>query len=314
MACVLVGGSVAIAAVPSTTTGGITACVNNSSGAVRLIDYQAGRRCAATEHTVSWSKGYRYRGAWAASVAYAVLDVVSSGGSSYLASSPSTDRRPGTSPIYWGLLAARGVNGAQGPTGLTGSQGPAGVPGLQGLQGSLGTPGVQGPSGPSGAEGPAGASGFTPSHFQTYPDQLFPNSGAMSLIGFLTLTPGTWDIRVHLMPYESHTPCFGTGTTGAGCNVPAVAGEQAQPSVECQLIEPDGITSHNEYTSVSWPPGSQYPSETGTAQMEIATQLTNTAGATYSIKCGEPSNIIYPFPGSVGVANVNVMAEQVVPV
>ena len=121
MACALVGGGVAIAAIPSTTTGALTACVSNSSGAVRLIDYQAGRRCAANEYTVTWSKGYRYRGGWSSTVAYGVLDVVTYGGSSYLATHPSTNKAPTTNPAYWGVLAARGAPGPQGAPGTAGS-------------------------------------------------------------------------------------------------------------------------------------------------------------------------------------------------
>ena len=107
------GGGVALASVPSSTTGALTACVLNTSGAVRLIDYQADKRCSTTEHTVSWSKGYRYRGAWSSAAAYSVLDVVTYLGSSYLAFAPSANRVP-TTTGYWGLLAARGATGAPG--------------------------------------------------------------------------------------------------------------------------------------------------------------------------------------------------------
>lgn len=138
-AAIVIGGGVAIASIPSSTTGTITACVKNSSGAVRIIDAQAGNHCGAGEANVTWSKGYSYRGAWSAAVAYRVLDVVTSGGSSYLAKAPSTGSSPTTHPTLWGVLAARGATGPQGP---------------QGLQG------LQGPQGPTGPQGPAGASGY----------------------------------------------------------------------------------------------------------------------------------------------------------
>lgn len=119
----LVGGAVAFAAIPSTTSGQITACVNKSTAAVRIIDHQAGKRCKSGERTISWSKGYRYRGAWAAGTPFAALDVVTYAGSSWLAKVPSTGRTPASGSAYWGLLAAQG---ATGPSGATGPTGPAG--------------------------------------------------------------------------------------------------------------------------------------------------------------------------------------------
>ena len=55
VAAVLAGGGIAVAAIPSTTTGKITACVDKQSAAVRIIDSQAGKRCKATEKTVTWN-------------------------------------------------------------------------------------------------------------------------------------------------------------------------------------------------------------------------------------------------------------------
>jgi hypothetical protein len=50
------GTGAAIAAIPSTSTKLINACVNKSTGAVRVIDYQAGKRCVSkTERSVSWA-------------------------------------------------------------------------------------------------------------------------------------------------------------------------------------------------------------------------------------------------------------------
>jgi hypothetical protein len=131
-ASLLIGGGAAIASIPSSTTGQITACVKTSSGAVRIIDSQAGHHCVAGETTLNWSKGYTYRGAWSASVSYRVLDVVTSGGSSYLAKAPSNGKSPATYPTYWSVLAARGATGPRGvagPQGATGPQGPAGASG-----------------------------------------------------------------------------------------------------------------------------------------------------------------------------------------
>lgn len=52
-------GGIAYAAIPASNTGNITACVLRTTGATRIIDYQAGRRCHATERTVTWNSGSR---------------------------------------------------------------------------------------------------------------------------------------------------------------------------------------------------------------------------------------------------------------
>ena len=159
----LVGG-VAYASLPSTTSGLITACVNKTTAAVRIIDYQAGRRCAASETTLSWGKGYTYRGAWNATATYAVQDVVVAGGSTYVGRRASRNVAV-TNATYWGVLAARGAPGAQGVPGLKGDQGiqgppgTPGIPGLPGIPGAQGDQGIQGPPGTSGLPGIPGAQG-----------------------------------------------------------------------------------------------------------------------------------------------------------
>jgi hypothetical protein len=116
----LLGGGTAIAAIPSTAAGTFTGCVSKRTGALRVIDAQAGKACAAGETTISWSKGYRYRGAWSPAARYSVLDVVTCGGSSYLARTASANKVPSASPASWGLLAARGAPGPSGPRGPAG--------------------------------------------------------------------------------------------------------------------------------------------------------------------------------------------------
>ncbi len=60
----LTAAGVAVASIPSSKSGAITGCVSKGNGAVRIIDSQAGKHCRAGERTISWSKGYRYRGRW----------------------------------------------------------------------------------------------------------------------------------------------------------------------------------------------------------------------------------------------------------
>ncbi|HUR51619.1 MAG TPA: collagen-like protein, partial [Mycobacteriales bacterium] len=154
----VLGSGVALAAIPSSATGTVTACVSRSSGAARLIDFQSGKRCRSGERTVLWSKGYRYRGGWSVRATYAVLDVVTYAGSSYLARVPSTAKTP-TSTAYWGLLALHGTSGPRGTTGARGSAGLPGPQGAPGLEGPAGEPGDPGADGVPGAEGAAGAAG-----------------------------------------------------------------------------------------------------------------------------------------------------------
>lgn len=148
MAAALVTGTgVAVAAIPSTSSGSFNACVNKSTGNVRIIDYQAGKRCTSSELSTGWSKGYRYRAGWVSSTAYAVLDVVTYNGSSYLAKAGSKGKAPSANPKIWGLLAAAGATGATGATGPQGPQGP------QGPTGATGATGATGPQGPAGLVG-----------------------------------------------------------------------------------------------------------------------------------------------------------------
>lgn len=107
------------------------------------------------------------KGAYDATVAYTRLDIVTSGGSSYMCLVSNTGQ-PVTNATYWLLLAkagsdgktgAPGSAGAKGDTGLTGPQGPKGDTGVQGPQGLIGAKGDTGAMGPSGPKGDTGATG-----------------------------------------------------------------------------------------------------------------------------------------------------------
>jgi hypothetical protein len=113
----LLAGGLAFAAIPSTTTRQITGCVNKTSGALRVIDYQVGKRCTTAETTLSWGVGYRYLGTWTATRAYAAQDVVYYSGSSYVAKVASTGKAPSSQPSYWGILAHAGAAGTPGTNG-----------------------------------------------------------------------------------------------------------------------------------------------------------------------------------------------------
>jgi hypothetical protein len=49
-------GGVALADIPSSTTKVFTACINKQTGAVRIINFEDGKRCTAKEKRVRWNK------------------------------------------------------------------------------------------------------------------------------------------------------------------------------------------------------------------------------------------------------------------
>lgn len=117
---------------------------------------------------------FYHRGEYDNSTAYAVNDVVSYNGGSYINVFPlgSTGTAPtvGQNSAYWRYLAVKGEVGATGPQGLrgltgdpgpTGQAGADGAPGVKGDPGNAGAVGATGPAGPQGAAGPAGATGAT---------------------------------------------------------------------------------------------------------------------------------------------------------
>ena len=107
--------------------------------------------------------GLTFLGAWNVSTAYKANDVVTAGGSTYLALNTSTSVDPTTDTgTAWALLAAKGADGAKGdtgPAGEAGEMGLAGLPGAPGLKGDKGDTGAAGPQGPAGTDGLMGLQG-----------------------------------------------------------------------------------------------------------------------------------------------------------
>jgi hypothetical protein len=107
--------------------------------------------------------GFQFRQAFDNTLAYAVNDVVSFSGSSYVANLTinAGDLAPDVNP-NWSLMAkqgAPGTDGGIGPAGPQGTQGNPGPQGTQGLTGGIGPQGPQGPIGLTGAQGPQGLPG-----------------------------------------------------------------------------------------------------------------------------------------------------------
>jgi len=94
--------------------------------------------------------GVAYQGTYGSTANYALNDIVSYGGSSYISLvSANHGNTPSASPGQWGVMAL----------GAVGVQGPQGLPGVTGPQGLTGPPGPTGAAGPTGATGAAGAAG-----------------------------------------------------------------------------------------------------------------------------------------------------------
>ena len=122
LAGLMVGGAtVAIAAIPDSNTSVISACMTTKTGTIRVIDYQAGRRCVNGEALITWNQ----KGATGAT----------------------------GSPGATGATGATGLVGPQGPQGATGAAGRDGLNGINGVAGAPGLPGAQGPTGLPGTDG-----------------------------------------------------------------------------------------------------------------------------------------------------------------
>jgi hypothetical protein len=111
--------------------------------------------------------GFDFRNAFASSATYAVDDVVTFNGSTYVAITASAgpdNLNPDVNPSAWSVMAQEGAAGAAGAAGIQGPPGAMGATGPQGPQGLLGLTGAQGATGAqgsTGSQGPAGATGAT---------------------------------------------------------------------------------------------------------------------------------------------------------
>jgi hypothetical protein len=104
--------------------------------------------------------GFIYQGNYTVGFAYAVNDVFTYQGSTYVV---TTAFVAGSIPNFadCNLMASFGSTGPIGPTGATGPTGSQGIQGNQGIQGVQGPTGSQGIQGPQGAQGATGVQGAT---------------------------------------------------------------------------------------------------------------------------------------------------------
>jgi hypothetical protein len=126
LAVLAVGGSVALATIPS-SGGVINGCYNKTSGSLRVID-PAVAACSNGESPINWNQTGPQ--------------------------GPKGDAGPQGSKGDLGPQGPAGDPGPQGPKGDSGQQGPTGPQGLKGDTGPQGPKGDPGPQGPAGSGGP----------------------------------------------------------------------------------------------------------------------------------------------------------------
>jgi hypothetical protein len=151
--------------------------------------------------------GFTFRGPFSGDPIYAINDVVTYLGSTYVATAANQGAdTPDTNPI-WSLMAQAGANGVPGPAGKNGLNGLNGAPGATGAQGPpgpqgiQGVPGIQGLPGPQGPQGVPGA-GVGYASVRSFEDQLnmwpnIPNWYQLPL-GTLTIPDGDYLLLVSL--------------------------------------------------------------------------------------------------------------------
>ena len=66
---------------------------------------------------------FNWKGAYNSSTSYAVDDVVSSGGNSYVCIQAHSNQAVGDATAYWNIMSAKGTNGTNGTNGATGAEG-----------------------------------------------------------------------------------------------------------------------------------------------------------------------------------------------
>jgi len=199
-------------------TGGptfLTACVNNQTGVVRIIDLDTGGTCLTkpaplAEHQIKLGLN----------------------GPPGAPGAPGAAGSPG--PVgATGKAGATGPAGSAGAAGATGSQGAAGPDGPAGPTGNLGADGPAGRPGASGKSGPAGAQG-------TAGGQGLPNISAM--------TPAYQVVVGAAGPQPA--PRYRIGPIPAGTYDVAIiasADPNTTPGATCRMTLPDGTPLTDQF-------------------------------------------------------------------
>jgi len=149
--------SMATAAVAAPVSSNVSACVNSSTGAVRIVTSTA--LCVAGEIGMSWA----VTGAVGPAGPQGPAGAQGPAGSAGQIGPAGPQGTPGVA----GPTGATGLTGSTGPTGPAGAQGPAGPTGATGATGATGSQGPQGllgNTGPQGLQGPAGSNATVPAN------------------------------------------------------------------------------------------------------------------------------------------------------
>ncbi|HVL97470.1 MAG TPA: hypothetical protein VM266_16565 [Solirubrobacteraceae bacterium] len=161
------GTAIAAAGIPG-ADGRIHACYSTTSGAVRLIDREAGATCAGGEQLIFWNQTGPAGPTGPRGLTGPAGPTGPRGADGAAGPAGPTGPRGLTGPAGpTGPRGADGTDGDAGPTGPRGLTGPAGPTGAQGPAGPAGTDGAAGPAGPAGPQGPAGPPGPLPPWAQT---------------------------------------------------------------------------------------------------------------------------------------------------
>ncbi|MGH9604583.1 MAG: tail fiber protein [Terracidiphilus sp.] len=166
----LLTGTVALAG-PTTAT--IDSCVNNTTGAVRIV--APGTACPAGQHFVTWA-AVGPAGSTGATGPQGPMGLIGPAGPTGQTGAVGAT----------GAAGAKGATGAQGPLGPTG---PAGAAGPTGAMGNLGPQGNIGPRGATGATGPSGTVGIFGSNSVSFSNS--GGNGAECTIGSIILNAST---------------------------------------------------------------------------------------------------------------------------
>ncbi len=221
--------------------------------------------------------GFNFRNAFDPTATYAVNDVVTYNGSTYIAiaaNGPST-QTPDQNTSAWSLLAQQGATGPQGPMGLTGAvgpQGPAGATGAsgatgpqgpQGLTGAQGPQGSQGIPGPTGPQGPAGVNG-TAFNFRN----AFDPTATYAVNDVVTYNGSTY-IAIAANGPSSQTPDLNTSAWSvmAPQGMPGAQGAAGAPGLP-------GPTGPQGTPGIQGPPGA-----TGSTRCSRRPRSSRTAGS-----------------------------------
>ena len=201
------------------------------AGATGAMGLQGPQGAAGTNGTNGTNgQGFTFRNAYVSGTSYNADDVVTEGGSTYVALQANQNVDPATDVANhggnWAVEALAGATGAQGAQGIQGVQGPIGPIGpigLQGPAGVTGATGLQGPQGPAGTNGTNGANGQGFTFRNVYvsgtsynPDDVVTEGGStyVALQANQNVDPAT-DVANHAGNWAVEALAGATGAQGA---------------------------------------------------------------------------------------------------